>query len=172
MKKIRGQIVYPLKERLLRLSKLNDKTGCIEWISSTYNGYGKLLIGSRTDKTRRTITAHRLSWEINHGKIPEKMLVCHKCDNRKCINVAHLFLGTFQDNIDDREKKGRNKLPLRLKGEDHPNSKLTWKKVNKIRSLHKIITQQQIANLFGVSRENVRDILLNRLWKLPTPPTK
>jgi hypothetical protein len=55
--------------------------------------------------------AHRAAWVEAHGDIPEGMFVLHQCDNRACVNVAHLFLGTHQDNMDDRESKGRNHPP-------------------------------------------------------------
>ena len=172
MKKIRGQIVYSLEERLQRLSILNKETGCIEWISSMHNGYGKLIIGSRSDGTRKTITAHRLAYMVYKGKIPKGMLVCHHCDNRGCINPDHLFIGTYQDNTDDREIKGRNVLPIRLKGEKHPRSKLKLKDVKKVKELKSLLTQQQIANLFKVSRSTIKDILLEKTWRsfLPEPP--
>lgn len=168
--KIRGQTIYPLKDRLERLSALDVSTGCIEWTSSTRNGYGRLMIGSRADKSRKSISAHRLSYEINKGKIPAGMYVCHSCDNRKCVNPDHLFLGSPQDNVNDRESKNRNIIP-NLKHESHPNVKLSWVKVREIRKLSGVISQQKIADIYNVSRSTIKDIVTNKTW-IPQPPKK
>ncbi len=161
--KIRGQTVYPLKERLLRLSLPNELTGCIEWKSATRSGYGRLIIGSRSANDRRSVSAHRLSYEINKGAIPNGMYVCHSCDNRKCINPDHLFLGTHQDNVDDRESKGRNKPPRKLSDED----------VAEIRILKKYLTAKAVASIFNVSRDTIKHIWCGKERpNLPNPPTE
>jgi len=166
--KIRGQTVYPLKERLERLSKPNKKTGCIEWTSSTRNGYGRLMIGSRTDGTRKSVSAHVLAYMIYRGEVPKGYEVCHKCDNPPCINPDHLFLGTRQDNIDDREKKGRNKIPP-FSHERHPLVKLSWDKVREIRSMS--LPRKEMAIIFNISVRTLSDILNYRSWKeIPPPP--
>ena len=87
----------------------------------------------------KNIQCHRKAFELFYKKdIPEKYEVCHKCDNPSCCNPHHLFLGTHQDNIDDREKKGRNKLPHCL-GEKHGLHKLTETQVKEIRKLYSAI---------------------------------
>jgi hypothetical protein len=81
-------------------------TPCQEWngpISSL--GYGRVFL--TTNGRRTTTTAHRAAWIGKHGPIPEGMNVCHRCDNRKCVNVDHLFLGTQMDNMKDMQAKGR-----------------------------------------------------------------
>lgn len=109
-------------QRLISHMKINKTTGCWEWQGSKRNGYGRMIIGSRTDGTRKTVSTHRLSYELHYGEIPQGMEICHKCDNPCCINPDHLFAGTRQDNVDDRERKGRNNPP---KGEKHAKAKLT-----------------------------------------------
>lgn len=165
--KIRGQTVYPLQERLSRLSVKKDN-GCIEWIGALRNGYGRLMIGSRPFG-RKSVSAHRLSYELNIGLIPENMYICHKCDNKKCINPDHLFLGAHQDNVNDREAKGRNNP---LSGEAHASSKLNEASVLSAKRLRaKGLTYQAIADRFGVHKTTIMDAIKGKSWKdSPQPP--
>jgi len=70
-------------------------------------GYGTL----HDWRTRKNIRAHRLAYRIANGSIPEGMMICHTCDNPPCCNPKHLFAGTNQDNVNDRDRKGRFKMP-------------------------------------------------------------
>lgn len=170
MNKIRGQVVYSLEERLRRLSRLNEDTGCVEVIRPSRGGYGRLIIGSRSDGNRRSVSAHRLAYELEYGEIPEGKIICHSCDNRACINVAHLWVGTRQDNVDDRERKGRNNPP---KGESHAKAKLTETQVLSARRLRtKGYTYQSIADRFGVAKKTILTVIKGETWKcvLPHPP--
>lgn len=176
--KIRGQRVYKNKERLQRLSKANPVTNCVEWIGAKRNGYGYLTVGSRSNGTRRSVSAHRLSYEEFVGPIPEGLYVCHKCDNRKCINPDHLFLGTHQDNVDDRERKGRNSPPPIRHGSAHNNAKLTEEDVLKIRASSEMGTPA-LSVKYGVAKRTIRDVLNGTTWRhllpaasLPQPPRK
>jgi hypothetical protein len=168
----RGEPIIPIKERLYSNSKLNEKTGCWEWQGYKQNGYGKIGIGSRTDGTRRTTSTHRLSYELNFGEIPKGMEVCHKCDNPCCIRPDHLFVGTRQDNIDDRERKGRNNPPF---GSKHAQAKLTEEQVISIREerLCKNTPIKKLAKRYGVCKKTMQDLLKGKNWKhlkLPPPP--
>lgn len=90
------------KEKLLENVDIDLKTRCWNWTGyKTELGYGRLRLNNK-----KTL-AHRASYEIFVGKIPDKKLVCHKCDNPSCLNPDHLFLGTNNDNVQDRVKKGR-----------------------------------------------------------------
>lgn len=89
----------PLTQLLARVQKQED--GCWLWQGGLRSGYGRLKVKGRL------VTAHRLSYEVHIGPIPEGMLVCHTCDVRNCVNPAHFFLGTYKDNSDDKWNKGR-----------------------------------------------------------------
>jgi hypothetical protein len=92
-----------LKERLLKKIKVNQITDCWEWQAAVNNiGYGFIR-----DKTKMR-TAHRVSYEQHIGPIPSGKNVCHTCDNPKCVNPDHLWVGTVKDNMQDKVRKGRN----------------------------------------------------------------
>ncbi|MBP8196936.1 MAG: HNH endonuclease [Chromatiaceae bacterium] len=77
--------------------------GCWQWKGAKKaSGYGKLSPSAGV-----FLVAHRIAWEIHNGPIPEGLFVCHHCDNPECTNPEHLFLGTPQDNMDDKVRKGR-----------------------------------------------------------------
>lgn len=139
-------------EFLLSCSVTNKKTGCIEWQRGQKCGYGAVFVNGRQE------AAHRVSYRLNIGPIPRCLFVCHRCDNRPCINPEHLFLGTAKDNNVDAANKGRT-----ARGEKNSRAKLTEKDVLAIREMSG--SQAQIAKTFGVSQSNIFYIKSRRSWR-------
>lgn len=85
-----------------------DTDSCWNWKKCVdKDGYGKWGILRRKQKVSKTLKTHRVSYQLTYGRIPEGLVVCHKCDNPRCCNPYHLFLGTQQDNLADMTNKGR-----------------------------------------------------------------
>lgn len=142
--------------------KVNKTNNCWEWMGGLFNtGYGGFKLDKKMQK------AHRVSWELNNGKIPEEVCVLHKCDNRKCVRPNHLFLGTQSDNIKDMISKGRDNLTVGTPGEKNGRAKLTDNKVDAIRKMYAAgnITMKILARLFDVSQTTVNYIINKKLWK-------
>lgn len=152
------QTIPSLEERFFsRLKK--EINGCWHWTGGK-NGAG---YGAIQDKLKY-IQAHRLSWELHQGEIPDGMFVCHKCDNPSCVNPLHLFLGSHSDNMKDKALKGRAKGAH--DGEEHPFAKLTVKKVKEIKQLIADGERTYIlARNYGVSQSTICDIKYKRAWR-------
>lgn len=132
-------------------------SGCWLWTSGwDTDGYG-LLTGNKK--------AHRVSYEIHLGPIPPGMCVCHKCDTPACVNPAHLFLGTNQDNTKDRVTKGRGSVGARS-----PHAKLTESDVMEI--LASSESKRTIAAKYGVTFGTIAHIRRGRSWKSITAITE
>jgi hypothetical protein len=139
---------------------LGPRGDCWEWTGSLNHGYGRFTY---TKNNRRMLfCAHRVSYEIYNNKlIPKGLCVCHTCDNPKCVRPNHLFLGTHQDNMDDRRIKGRHAT-----GEKSGMAKCNYEKINKIRILYNNgkYTYGQLSIIFGVSVSTIGRIVNNKLW--------
>lgn len=131
----------------------NATTGCLEWPGlKGRGGYGRTTIRGKDWYT------HRYVWTMFMGKIPEGMLVCHKCDNPKCAELEHLFLGTSLDNAHDKIAKGRASH-----GEKNGRAKLTEDDVRAIRASNE--RQVDLAARYGVAQNMISKVKLRQFWK-------
>lgn len=147
-----------LQNRIEEKIYYEPNTGCWLWAGACGTaGYGSINVCGRTEG------AHRASYAIHKGPIPNRLLVLHTCDVRICVNPDHLFLGTHQDNMDDMTTKGRHAAP---KGQNHGMAKLTDGDVSQIRAM--LIegneTQAAIGEKFGVSSNLIHYIKTGKLW--------
>lgn len=135
---------------------------CWEW-SGAINEWGYGITSWRR-------LAHREAFARAHGPIPDGLCVLHHCDNRKCVNPSHLWLGTRRDNTADMDAKGRRKSgtlgrPGR-RGEAHHLAKLSWPIVRDMRRrASEGESAKQLAERFGVFHQHVRKILRGERWK-------
>jgi hypothetical protein len=148
------------KTRDMFLSKVAPvpPSDCWIWMDagSSWNGYALANIN------RKNYRAHRLSYELFVGEIPEGMQVCHKCDVRSCVNPRHLFVGTNLENVQDKVKKGRHRT-LRASGEGHPYAKLSRSVVIEIRNSSQALSV--LAKTFGVNKKTVWLAKTGQTWK-------
>jgi hypothetical protein len=110
---------------------------CWLWKGASLRGYGRAFL----NYPQRKVQAHRVAYAISHGKIPSGKCICHRCDVTLCVNPSHLFVGTHQENIQDRTMKGRG------------FRKITDHHVDEIRKAYaaKNVTQRKLADEYGVS---------------------
>lgn len=125
---------------------------CWEWTGSLgTKGYGRIAGGA----------AHRMAWEFEYGPIPNGLIVCHACDNTRCVNPNHLMLGSHLANLTDRDRKNRQS-----KGEASGTAKLTENDVTEIRHLRTTgVLRQDLADRFGVSLSTIKKIISAKTWK-------
>ena len=159
-----GYMVHKTIPLIDRFWSRVDKSGdCWVWTAATTNGgYGVIRDTGRNGKI---IRAHRLSWELHNGPIPAGIEVCHRCDNPPCVNPAHLFLGTHQDNVTDTVNKGRASGGA-PRGSLHPKAKLTEAQVLDIRAAHAAgaASQRQLARKYGVDRKAIQQVIRRKTW--------
>ena len=154
------------------LSRIKIVGTCWEWQGTTKGfGYGSMTVGSRSDGTRRTTTSHRVSYEAFNGKIKDDLWVLHKCDNPKCCNPEHLYLGDRSQNVKDMMNRGRLN---HVYGERASNSKLTDNDVVSIRNdrFELGLTYRELAKKYGLkSHKSVMQICNGQSWcHVPEPP--
>lgn len=138
-----------------------DKKGdneCWNWkgVTNSRGDYGHIKFKGKVE------SAHRLSWILHHGQIPEELCALHKCDNGLCVNPKHLFLGTQYDNIQDRTNKDRSYRPI---GELNLKSKLTIDQVKQIRLRYRNGKGLSLAKEYGVTSSSIYYIVNDKSWK-------
>jgi hypothetical protein len=144
-----------------RVDKSPHPKGCWMWEGSKAgthkDKYGRMGYG----KTRPG--AHRFSWVLHNGPVPDDMEILHKCDNTLCVNPDHLYVGTHHRNMLDRKARGRGNHPT---GERHPKAKLTVEQVEEIRKLgSKGYSNRELGKMFGVSNTAVFHIKKGNHWR-------
>ena len=162
------------------------ETACWVWTAGKAEGYGVLRVNGKN------MGAHRFSWEIHYGPIPQGLWVLHRCDNRSCPRPDHLFVGTCADNEADKKAKGRQakgerqgtythpesrsrgsrngahtRPENRPRGERHGGAKLTESDIIQIRQEYKNgnANQYELAALFGVKQSQIWQIIHYKSWK-------
>lgn len=153
----------PIQQRIARLS-VDAPNGCRVWTGLHFaTGYAQ--IGHQ----RKTRSVHRLVWELAHGPIPAGLCVCHHCDNRSCVRLAHLFLATPAGNMHDKVAKGRqargpeHSAKLRSvmpRGEASASARYTDAQLMKARAMRDAgYSGRAIARAIGMSQTHVRRVL-------------
>ncbi len=142
-------------------AKVNRRPGygpngsCHPWSGArTGGGYGHI------HESGKKVKAHRVAWALANGPIPAGLRVLHRCDNPRCVNVEHLFLGTQADNMADMIAKGRGTL-----GSDNSQSKLEEIDILGIRQMLVMgVTHKEIGRCYGVHRATISKINVGIRW--------
>ena len=138
--------------------KVDYSGSCWLWLAGHVQGYGQFWVDGQN------VRAHRVSYELTYGEIPSGLLVRHSCDNRPCVNPAHLSIGTYADNA--RDAVERNRLAV---GEAHYSAKLTTADVLAIRARyrrgHRNDGQRAIAREYGMSHQAIGELLSGESWR-------
>lgn len=141
----------------------DPSTGCWEWQGAigSGTGYGKVRVKGKA------VDTHRAAWMLANGPIEPGMDVCHTCDNRACLRLSHLFIGTRGDNMRDARDKGRMVIPAPSRGVEQAHAKLTD---DLVREIYMIATTTDtrhidIAAAYGISRQRVGKIRHRQIWR-------
>lgn len=129
-------------------------SGCWLWEKALRNSYPLLEAGGYYGG------AHRFSYRLYKGPIPQGMFICHACDVSSCVNPDHLWVGTPKQNTRDAVAKKRF-----ARGERQGHAKLTTANVVEIRGLKGVVSQRKLAARFGVVRTTIQAVLNERTWR-------
>lgn len=139
---------------------------CLERTKNvTQNGYGEISLG-----VGRRVYAHRLAWQLSRGAIPADKWVLHRCDNRRCVNIDHLYLGTVVENARDMRERGRHfskvHPELVVRGAQHGMAKLTAERARTLREIYALQQRpmRELAAQYNVSLKTVLNVLQGRIW--------
>ncbi len=141
-----------MKSRFMQKVAIDTKTGCWIWTACVRkSGYGAFGIGKYVEY------AHRASWKMFNGCIPDGMYVCHTCDERRCVNPEHLWIGTAKMNMQDASNKGRIKIPKASyeSNGSHQPAKLSDDQVKEIRRPCNSKSDSELAIELGVCRHAI-----------------
>lgn len=160
-------IPKPLEERFWE--KVQKTNTCWLWTASQH--VSKLPYGEFwDDKSKKLKLAHRVSYELAYGPIPDGMKVLHECDNARCVRPDHLFLGTQAENVRDMVAKGRRRGGVdtsNQSGEKNKQAKLTAEQVRAMRQRYAAndVYMEQLASEYGISIGHVSVIINRKAWR-------
>lgn len=153
----------PVDKRFWAKVNRSGDDECWEWTGATTGtGYGKFKV--RTEAGFKYLRAHRFAYELANGPIPvgegfHGTCVCHSCDNRRCVNPSHLWLGTNRENAEDRNLKGRFGSNVRLNADA-------------VRALRSARSESELVSLvaqFGITLATAQDAITGKTWKWVEP---